>query len=241
MIDRASLKKHLPGVVGAAVLLLALFEAGAAVLAPLRSPTDEHWIAAATKLRAQFRSGDLIVAAPSWADPVMRLHLGDLMSLDMAARLDDATYARVWELSQRGASTPESAGSLALDEAYGPLRLRRWERTAAQTTFNFVNEWQQARVLRQSPSATVPCSLQHRPRMTVAKKPGTTNRALRFSSLCPSSASASIAAFTSCRAVSHRWGSSRWGRGPARETLPGTSRPRETLTGAKSATPLCQA
>ncbi len=159
MIDREALKKHLPGVVGAAVLCLALYEAGAAMWAPLGTPSDANWKAASAAVRADFRPGDLLVAAPGWADPVMRLHLGDLMNVAMVARMDDATYGRVWELSQRGARASEARGQLALDTSYGPLRLRRWERPAAQPIFNFVDSWRQARVLRQSPSATVECAL----------------------------------------------------------------------------------
>lgn len=160
MIDREALKKHLPGVVGAAVLCLALYETAVAMWAPRGTPTDSDWKAASAAVRADLRSGDLLVAAPEWADPVMRLHLGDLMSVAMAARMDDATYGRVWELSQRGARAREGHGRLALEKNFGPLRLRRWERPAAQPIFNFVEAWRQARVLRQSPSATVPCALQ---------------------------------------------------------------------------------
>ena len=160
MIDREAFKKHLPGVVGAAVLVLAVIETAAALLAPWRTPTETHWKAASAAIRSQFRAGDLIVAAPSWSDPVMRFHLGDLMNLEMVARLDAAVYGRVWELSQRGARAPEAQGNLALDQSYGPLHLRRWDRPAAQPLYNFVKQWREARVLRQSESASVECPLQ---------------------------------------------------------------------------------
>ena len=80
----------------AAVLLLALAETATAIIAPLRAPSDADWRAAAATVRAGFRPGDLIVAAPDWADQVMRLHLGDLVPVKVAARLDAARYGRIW-------------------------------------------------------------------------------------------------------------------------------------------------
>ena len=52
---------------------------------------------------ADFKTGDLIVFAPRWLDPVGRRWLGSLLTVADAGRLDDARYARVWEVSIRGA------------------------------------------------------------------------------------------------------------------------------------------
>lgn len=160
MIDRNALKKHLPGLGGVAILMLALYETAMAVLAPLRAPSSQDWAAAAAVVRAQFRPGDLIVAAPAWADQVMRLHLGDLVGLQMATRLDDEAYGRVWELGQRGAQAAESAGQKTLDQRHGGIRLRRFERAPARVAYDFVNEWRQARVSRRGPAGAVPCTLE---------------------------------------------------------------------------------
>ncbi len=73
-------------------------------------PADEAWDHASQLVRAQFRRGDLIVFAPDWIDPVGRLHLGDLMTIDDAARMDAARYGRIWELSIRGAHAADVAG-----------------------------------------------------------------------------------------------------------------------------------
>ena len=48
---------------------------------------------------------DRIVAAPSWIDPIVRHHLGDLLSLRLAAPSDLAGIERVWEVGIRGATT----------------------------------------------------------------------------------------------------------------------------------------
>src|SRR5206468_7625901 len=86
---------------GAAVVaLLAILETVAALVAPARAPTEGDWAAAALAVRQGFRPGDLIVAAPLWADPILRVHLGDLIPPAVAARMDDARYPRVWEISQ---------------------------------------------------------------------------------------------------------------------------------------------
>ncbi len=138
--------------VAAAVVLLALSETVSALVAPLRAPNDADWAAAETQVRAGFRPGDLIVAAPAWSDQAMRLRLGDLIPLRVAARLDDARFGRVWQISQRGAVAPEVAVSRQVaDSRHGALRVSLFERTAARVTYDFVEQWAQAHVFRFEP------------------------------------------------------------------------------------------
>jgi hypothetical protein len=135
--------------VAAAIAVLAVIETGNALIAPLRAPKDADWEAAAREIRASFAPGDLIVAAPGWADPIMRLHLGDLVPLDVAARFDDARFGRVWEIGQRGAHAPEAArGNVALERQFGALTLRRVDRAPAVITYDFQEHWKDARVSR---------------------------------------------------------------------------------------------
>lgn len=143
-----------------AVVLLALVEAVNAFVAPSRAPTDKDWAAAAAKVRAGFGPGDLIVAAPAWADPLMRLHLGDLVPMPVAGRMDSARYGRVWEISQRGARAADTAGAnLAESTRQGGLTVRRWERPAAKVTFDLLAEWHKAEVSVVTPDqAEVPCA-----------------------------------------------------------------------------------
>jgi hypothetical protein len=142
----------------AGVLLLALAETATALIAPFRAPSDADWKAAAAEVRAGFKPGDLIVAAPDWADQVMRLHLGDLVPLPAAGRLDDARYGRVWVLSQRGASASEGRGTVAVTSRHGNLTLRRHERPPAVVSFDFLDRWNQARVVRVQPGrGEIPC------------------------------------------------------------------------------------
>lgn len=74
------------------------------------TPSEMTWDKAEEVVRKGYQQGDLIVFAPEWIDPVGRLHFGDLIPVDMAARMDAARYGRIWEISIRGARAPETAG-----------------------------------------------------------------------------------------------------------------------------------
>lgn len=132
-----------------AVAAVALVETAQALVAPSRAPTTADWRAASAELRQGFRTGDLIVAAPAWADPVMRMHVGDLLPIPVAARMDDARFGRVWEIAQRGARAPEAVGERVVHERrFGALTVRRIERPAAEVTYDFLERWQDAYVTR---------------------------------------------------------------------------------------------
>jgi hypothetical protein len=95
-------------------------------------PGDDAWDRAAKIVRAAFRPGDLIVFAPGWEDPVGRMHLGDLISIEMAARDDVAPYGRIWELSTRGAHASEVDGLALVEERADDVTVRRYEQAPAQ-------------------------------------------------------------------------------------------------------------
>jgi hypothetical protein len=102
-------------------------------------PGDDAWREAAASVRARYRPGDLIVFAPDWVDPVGRLHLGDLITLDMAGRMDAARYPRIWELSIRGAHAKDTAGlSPVASEDHGGVTVRRFEHAAAVVTAELI-------------------------------------------------------------------------------------------------------
>ncbi len=129
----------------AVVVVIAVGETLVALIAPSRAPTDHDWTEAAAAVREGFRPGDLIVAAPAWADPILRVHLGDLIPPEMAARMDDQRFPRVWEVSQRGARSPEGErGQVRADRTFGHLRVRLVERPAPAVTYDFVAHWTDA-------------------------------------------------------------------------------------------------
>jgi hypothetical protein len=97
----------------ALLIALAAWEVWATAAAPRGVPDDAAWARAAAAVRARHRDGELIVFAPPWVDPVGRMHLGDLISVDMAARMDGARFGAIVEVAIRGARAPEAAALTA--------------------------------------------------------------------------------------------------------------------------------
>ena len=131
-----------------AVLLVAVsvWELVAAQTAGGDVPDDADWTRASAAVRARHQPGDLIVFAPRWLDPVGRLHLGDLMPIDHVARMDDARFFAVWELSIRGASAPESRGrEVAFSQRFGDLHVRKLTRAPVEVVTDFVARFKAAR------------------------------------------------------------------------------------------------
>ena len=100
-----------------------------------------------------------MVAAPAWADPILRVHLGDLIPPEVAGRLDDERFGRIWEVSQRGARDPATArGAVVRERRFGALTLRQVERPPAVVDYDFVARWADARVSRRDAGGAVaPC------------------------------------------------------------------------------------
>lgn len=116
----------------AAVLVLAVWEIATLARVRAAAPREADWRAAAAAVEADLEPRDLVVFAPAWVDPVGRMALGHRLSLDDLARMDAARYARIWELSIRGARAPETAGlgRPAFDRVFGAVRVRRYDRPA---------------------------------------------------------------------------------------------------------------
>lgn len=125
-----------PGLLAAAALLvLAVWEIATLLRVRAAAPVDADWRASRDAVVAERKPGDLIVFAPAWTDPVGRKFLGDLMTIDDAARMDEARYGRVWELSIRGASAGIE-GKVAFEKTLGAVRVRRYEREAAEVLWD---------------------------------------------------------------------------------------------------------
>jgi hypothetical protein len=142
---------------GVAIVILAVVETVNALVAPALAPTPEDWEAAAEKVRQGFRKGDLIVAAPDFADQEMRRVLGDLVPVEVAGRMDAARFGRVWEISQRGATSHEAEGRIVATHEAGGLTVRLVERAASTVTFDFVAGWTQAVVTRRQGRTDTAC------------------------------------------------------------------------------------
>jgi hypothetical protein len=110
-------------------------------------PGDKSWAKAAAVVRAGYQPGDLIVFAPDWIDPVGRLHLGDLIPIETAARMDAARYGRIWELAIRDAHSPDTRGLSATSaQTVSGIDVRLFERPAAIVVSDLRDALQTARV-----------------------------------------------------------------------------------------------
>lgn len=118
-------------------------------------PVDQSWKDASAFVRARIESNDRIVAAPAWADPIVRLHLGDLMTLRSAAPEDSAGFGRVWELGIRGQSTRKEPAEL--EERFGEVRVRMWKLSADDVVYDFVDQIEHAQVELVEGDASRPC------------------------------------------------------------------------------------
>jgi hypothetical protein len=109
-------------------------------------PDDDAWGKAAATVRARHQRGELIVFAPSWVEPVGRLHLGDLIPIEMAGRMDAARYGTIWELSIDGARAPETRGlTPSWSGDFGGVGVRFYTRPPAAIATDFVATFATAR------------------------------------------------------------------------------------------------
>lgn len=146
--DSSGWRRYRPLVGAVPALLLAaiaVWEIVATARAGSDVPDGGDWQRAAEVVRSEFVEGDLIVFAPRWLDPVGRQHLGDRMTVAMAARADSARYRRIWELSARGARAPETRGlAPAWSRRFGELELRRYHQTPVEVVTDFVDAFSTA-------------------------------------------------------------------------------------------------
>jgi hypothetical protein len=136
-------------IVAALIALVALVETGSALTARARVASEGDWQAAAAEVRAGFTAGDVIAFAPAWVDQVGRAQLGDLVTVEMAGRSDVDRYARVWEVSIRGAHSPDIAGARMVRETqHGRVRVALYERLGIPIVYDFTAGAADARVMR---------------------------------------------------------------------------------------------
>ena len=131
------------------LVVVALWEIFATRHAATSVPDDEAWAMSAQVLRGQYQPGDLIVFAPDWVDPVGRLHLGDLIPVDVAARMDAARFGLIYEVSIRGARSPDTAGLMPnqVIKVHG-IEIRKYERTPVEVLADLRDRISTATVLK---------------------------------------------------------------------------------------------
>ena len=110
-----------------ALLAIAGVEVIGSAVVQGRVPEETSWREAAEYVRDEWQDGDLAVAAPLWADPLVRLHMGDLIGVEDAGRADLAPYERIWEFSIRGARSTAARGDAAETIRFGRVTVNRYD------------------------------------------------------------------------------------------------------------------
>ena len=141
-----------------ALLIFPVVEVGAHAFTRAAVPTEHDWRVAADFVGERASEGDLFVAAPDWADPLVRQYLGDRIDLPMAGRTGVAGYRRLWSLSPRGARPPEAAGRTPeLSEDFGGVRVERFALDAPRVLHDLVEHVADARVTQIVGGKPRPC------------------------------------------------------------------------------------
>lgn len=142
---------------------LALAEVAALVVRQRRVTPDEDWERAAEIIREQFESTDAVTVAPDWADPLLRLHLGDRITLAMAGRSDLAAYERLWVVSLRGHNAPEAPRRTADFRANaGRLSVERFDLGPSPVVLDLVDALPSAQVEYETRDGVEPCPWKER-------------------------------------------------------------------------------
>jgi hypothetical protein len=126
---------------------LALIELSGQARIRDRAVSADDWRAATGYVRREWREKDLLVGAPAWTDPMVRLAAPDLLGVDDAGRSDLSAYERVWELSIRGGRSRELVGHRPVSEVeVGPVTIRRFDLGTSPVVYDFVGQLGSARV-----------------------------------------------------------------------------------------------
>lgn len=127
------------------LLVIALWEIVAVERASARAATEDDWQGLSAAVRARHAQGEPILFAPGWLDPLGRQHLGDLITVETAARMDIARYPVVWEVALGDARAPETDGLEAdWSATFGRLTARRYPRDAERVATDLVEAFSRA-------------------------------------------------------------------------------------------------
>lgn len=119
-----------------------------------RVPTPSDYSAALAYVRSQWHPGDAISSAPRWNDPNVRIAAGDLIDDRMAGRSDLDAYARLWEISIRGARAEDAPPSAPVEaRAFGEVRVERWDLPPPRVLYDFTDQVARAHAFRRDGDA----------------------------------------------------------------------------------------
>ena len=122
------------------VLGLAIAEVVALGVREYRVPTESDWAGAAEYVRGKLGPKDAITVAPGWADPLLRLYLGDRITAKISGRSDLAGFERLWVLSIRGANASDAPPRPPdFAQAFGRVRVQRYDLGPSKVLFDLAD------------------------------------------------------------------------------------------------------
>jgi hypothetical protein len=142
---------------------LAIAEVAALVVREHRVPPEADWEQAAELVRAHIETSDAITVAPAWADPLLRLYLGDRMTPKMSGRSDLAPFERLWVLSIRGHRAPDAPARMPdFREIVGRVTVERYDLGPSPVVLDLVDALPSASVEYQDHGTSRPCPWKER-------------------------------------------------------------------------------
>ena len=130
-------------------LLLAITEVIALGVREHRVPAESDWASAAEHVRAELAPKDAVTVAPGWADPLLRLYLGDRMTAKISGRSDLSAFERLWVLSIRGGRAPDAPRREPdFSETFGRVRVERFDFGPSKVLVDLPDAIQTAQVTR---------------------------------------------------------------------------------------------
>jgi hypothetical protein len=128
-------------------MVLAMLELLAGARVRSRVPEREDYRAAAELLRPLLGPRDLVVAAPAYADPLVREVLGDVLSFAQAAPSDMAPFETLYAVSVDGHFPSEAPEEMpVVMGVFGNVSVLRWELGPSPVTVDLVDHLGSARV-----------------------------------------------------------------------------------------------
>ena len=150
--ELSTLRRRMSGVSVVTVLLVigVVAETTTLVVQHSASVNDDDWKAVAARLASERSDkGTPVLFAPAWIEPLARLHLAKQLSLPLMTLSDVDRYARVWQVSARGARHPWLAGmKSARSFDQGGLQLELYERQPVKVLYDFYERLAEAQVDR---------------------------------------------------------------------------------------------
>jgi hypothetical protein len=128
---------------------LSALETGASWVQHSMAPTAASWQEAAAAVKARRKTGEPVLFAPLWVEPVGRLHLGSQLPLSLLTLSDIDRFHRVWQVSVRGARHRWLAGlepQSSLD--FGGINVALFRKPAQRVLFDFTARIEEATVER---------------------------------------------------------------------------------------------